>query len=716
MDLTLSNAEREHRAHAMRAHYARLKKTRPTIKTRDPRRLERMRRFKKFHNAGKGEKQKKLDDANGKLVNHITEIACRVNRRVPSQRVIAYSEHRRKMADFTRLQRQKKLDRENLKIAQRLLNRTSVYNKKKWKKDFVKFDKMKRHLSKASYYMKDQKKFSVSPPPMLQPLSSELRDSHIRKLESDRFERRSYRPERKRGKSAPPELQPIILEEERNFMRMENKTRCAAATGTNGKKRRSSRSLKICILGPPASGRDIQCERICKKFGVGMISVGEIIDKEMVKRSEFGIKCERYVDERRLIPDKIISQMVLKRLQANTSKGWVVDGFPRTKVQAEEMKKAGISVDLILVLDMGDDVEKVKERVIGRMWDPDTGTMYHDRFYQARDNAVRHRLVRRPQDGEEEVKRALENSVKSLQAALKGPFKNSVRQVSSKARRTDEIFGEVQDVIVSVKKQKRRRSLGGSISEDPDGGLEDSGMMIGSKEASSPSRRKRDVASMERRTKNKESSSSPLTTGEKAAASPGTSISTTIPAGGRAEGKEREERTEKSRDAMESSDSDNKKEKKKKITFAPSVENKAAEPVVNEEGNNAEESLVKEGTELGTELGSELNLSMTDAGEHSLTIGGVSEADAKADGGDEEDYDLSVTEAKSASVLPDTQGKAEQKEEEEEEEDDYEDDDYEDDEDDTDNQHAPKDGLKFESEKGTSHTQNTYTVVEGDLQ
>jgi len=62
----------------------------------------------------------------------------------------------------------------------------------------------------------------------------------------------------------------------------------------------------------------------------------------------------------------------------------------------------------------------------------------------------------------------------------------------------------------------------------------------------------------------------------------------------------------------------------------------------------------------------------------------------QADGGDEEDYDLSVTEAKSASVLPDTQGKAEQKEEEEEEEDDYEDDDYEDDEDDTDNQHAPK--------------------------
>ena len=109
--------------------------------------------------------------------------------------------------------------------------------------------------------------------------------------------------------------------------------------------------------------------------------------------------------DRRLTPQPFQVKDRLNEKDCQT-KGWLLDGFPRTQAQAEALVEAGVIADCFLFLDVPDEV--LVERVVGRRTDPETGKIYHMVFSPPKDDAILERLEQRSDDTEEKVKVRLE--------------------------------------------------------------------------------------------------------------------------------------------------------------------------------------------------------------------------------------------------------------------------------------------------------------------
>jgi adenylate kinase len=134
------------------------------------------------------------------------------------------------------------------------------------------------------------------------------------------------------------------------------------------------------------------------------ISTGDVLRAEVKAGTDLGHKASDYMNKGALVPDELIIDIVKSRLSGPdcTRKGWLLDGFPRTGVQAEAMRKAGIIADQFILLNVPD--ETLIQRVLGRRTDPKTGKIYHLKFNPPPDDkAVQKRLVHRADDNLEAI-------------------------------------------------------------------------------------------------------------------------------------------------------------------------------------------------------------------------------------------------------------------------------------------------------------------------
>ncbi|MEW6221080.1 MAG: adenylate kinase [Thermodesulfobacteriota bacterium] len=127
--------------------------------------------------------------------------------------------------------------------------------------------------------------------------------------------------------------------------------------------------MNILIFGPNGSGKGTQGAIVQKKYNVPHIESGAIFRANIGGGTELGKKAKAYIDRGDLVPDDITIPMILSRLQeADCAKGWLLDGFPRNKVQAETLAKAltdaGISLDYVVEIELPRDVAKL--RIMGR--------------------------------------------------------------------------------------------------------------------------------------------------------------------------------------------------------------------------------------------------------------------------------------------------------------------------------------------------------------
>ncbi|EQC28574.1 hypothetical protein, variant [Saprolegnia diclina VS20] len=158
---------------------------------------------------------------------------------------------------------------------------------------------------------------------------------------------------------------------------------------------------KFVICGPPAGGKGTQCELLVNEFGVVHLSTGDMLRSAISANSELGLTAKGYMDAGKLVPDELIVKVILSRLQSPdcTSKGWLLDGFPRTAAQAQAMLALGIVPDVVIVLDVPDD--EVVERISGRRVEIATGKTYHVVFNPPPPGA---KVVQRSDDTEETIR------------------------------------------------------------------------------------------------------------------------------------------------------------------------------------------------------------------------------------------------------------------------------------------------------------------------
>lgn len=202
---------------------------------------------------------------------------------------------------------------------------------------------------------------------------------------------------------------------------------------------------KILISGPPASGKGTQCEMLVKHYDVIHVSTGDMLRAAVKSETPLGVKAKSYMDSGQLVPDDLVISLLKDRLFQDdiSEKGWLLDGFPRTAVQAEALDNANILPDAVLVLEVPDEV--LIDRVVGRRLDPETGKIYHVKYNPPRDQNVEARLKRRSDDTEEKAKTRLTSYYKHAQSIL-DHYGDKVRRIDGD-RSKQQVFQNLVRII-----------------------------------------------------------------------------------------------------------------------------------------------------------------------------------------------------------------------------------------------------------------------------
>jgi len=127
--------------------------------------------------------------------------------------------------------------------------------------------------------------------------------------------------------------------------------------------------MNILFFGPNGSGKGTQGAILKEKYKLPHIESGAIFRENIKGGTKLGAEAKAYIDKGDLVPDEITIPMILDRLQQSDCKnGWLLDGFPRNKVQAEKLdeslKKAGMGLDIVVEIIL--DREIAKNRIMGR--------------------------------------------------------------------------------------------------------------------------------------------------------------------------------------------------------------------------------------------------------------------------------------------------------------------------------------------------------------
>lgn len=136
--------------------------------------------------------------------------------------------------------------------------------------------------------------------------------------------------------------------------------------------------MRLILLGPPGAGKGTQCKRIIEKHGIAHMSSGDILRAERAAGTELGNKAQSYMDSGGLVPDDVIIGMMIGAIR-KAPEGYVLDGFPRTVVQGQELDKAldaiNEKIDAIVNLQIDDSI--IEDRMTGRRSCPVCGAVYH---------------------------------------------------------------------------------------------------------------------------------------------------------------------------------------------------------------------------------------------------------------------------------------------------------------------------------------------------
>jgi len=173
--------------------------------------------------------------------------------------------------------------------------------------------------------------------------------------------------------------------------------------------------LNLILFGPPGAGKGTQAARLQEDFRLPYVATGDILRAAVKEGSELGMKAKGFMDRGALVPDELLIDLVVDRIGADDARdGFILDGFPRTRAQADALGEAferlGRRITAVLLFDVPDDV--LVSRISGRRVSVKTGRVYHVESdppkHEGRCDVDGSRLVQRDDDKPEVVKERLE--------------------------------------------------------------------------------------------------------------------------------------------------------------------------------------------------------------------------------------------------------------------------------------------------------------------
>jgi adenylate kinase len=212
--------------------------------------------------------------------------------------------------------------------------------------------------------------------------------------------------------------------------------------------------MNLILLGPPGAGKGTQAKKMVDAYGIPQISTGDMLREAVKNQTQLGMEAKKFMDAGQLVPDEVVIGLVKERMtKPDTDKGFMLDGFPRTVPQAEELDK--VLADLNKPIDHVVSIEVANEELMGRLTGRRTckacGAGFHVIFDPPKEEGKCDKcsgeLYQRDDDNEATVSNRLkvyDSSTKPLIDYYQG--KGLLRPVDGVGA-IDEIFGRVKAVL-----------------------------------------------------------------------------------------------------------------------------------------------------------------------------------------------------------------------------------------------------------------------------
>ncbi|XP_029920787.1 GTP:AMP phosphotransferase AK3, mitochondrial [Myripristis murdjan] len=202
--------------------------------------------------------------------------------------------------------------------------------------------------------------------------------------------------------------------------------------------------FRAVIMGPPGSGKGTVSARITKTFGLKHISSGDLLRANIKAKTELGLLMKSCIDQGQLVPDDVMSRLILSDLKAMDQTSWLLDGFPRTVSQAEALDNV-YRVDTVINLDVP--FQTIKQRLTSRWTHLPSGRVYNVDFNPPKvaglDDVTGEPLVQRDDDTPETVMRRLKAYETQTEPVLEYYRSKGVLEVFS-GTETNKIWPHVQ--------------------------------------------------------------------------------------------------------------------------------------------------------------------------------------------------------------------------------------------------------------------------------
>lgn len=212
--------------------------------------------------------------------------------------------------------------------------------------------------------------------------------------------------------------------------------------------------MRLILLGPPGAGKGTQAANLIDNLKIPHISTGDIFRANIKNETELGKEVKGYLNEGKLVPDELTTRIVWDRLdQEDCKEGFLLDGFPRTLVQAEALKKGleerGLKLDKVINIDVASDI--LVKRLAGRRVCKSCGASYHIDNNPTDKEGICDRcqaeVIQRDDDKEETVKNRIGVYEKQTKPLIDYYTNEGLIQSFDGTKNIDELSQEILDAL-----------------------------------------------------------------------------------------------------------------------------------------------------------------------------------------------------------------------------------------------------------------------------
>jgi adenylate kinase len=218
--------------------------------------------------------------------------------------------------------------------------------------------------------------------------------------------------------------------------------------------------LNLILLGPPGAGKGTQASRLRDDFGLPYIGTGDLLREHKANATELGEKAKEYMAKGELVPDELVIEMILEKIEEEGDDGFLLDGFPRSVPQADALNDAlerkGRRLTAALLIEAPDEV--VVERISGRRV-CGNGHVYHVKYDPPKHDEVCDQdgkpLSQRDDDREDAVRARLAVYHKTTEPAIDYYEQNGLLRRFDGTRSVTEVHDHIRATLATLRLEER---------------------------------------------------------------------------------------------------------------------------------------------------------------------------------------------------------------------------------------------------------------------